>query len=157
MNPQNNPLEHSLESTWVLRATLGPVWGALTDILSWPRWWPSIQSVQKVQPGRAGGVEAVYQLNAQELRVCEVRPMELLEAHTSQVLYRCTLEQEEGHTFVHLSAWGYQGEKHFALCMSAGARGLAQHLGVQLVEVGSWNATTDQSIFPNPGSEGGAT
>lgn len=149
MRPETGmDMERSLESTWVLRASLEPVWGALSSVLSWPRWWPSIQSVQRVHPGQADGVEAVYRVNEQELRVCEIRPLELLEAHTAQVLFHCTLEQEEGHTFVHLSAWGYQGENRFAQCMSAGARGLAKHLGVQLVEVGSWNAATDRNIFP---------
>ncbi|GIW38674.1 MAG: hypothetical protein KatS3mg075_155 [Meiothermus sp.] len=138
----------SLESTWVLQVSPEPVWEALSDIPNWPRWWPSFQSVLEVQLGQRDGVEAVFRINEQELRICGVRPMELLEAHTAQVLYRCTLEQEEGHTFIHLSARGYQSEKHFAQCMSTGARGLAGHLGVRLVEVGSWNSTTDLNIFP---------
>lgn len=139
-------VEHSLESTWVLQASLGPVWAALADPLGWPRWWPNIQSVQVVQPVQAHGVEAFYRINGQELRVSEVRPLELLEGHTDAVLVRCTLEHEEGHTFVHLSVWGYDQEARFAEAMSAGARGLAKHLGVRLLEVGSWNAATDQSI-----------
>jgi hypothetical protein len=32
--------------------------------------------------------------------------------------------------------------------MSAGARGLAEHLKVRLLEVGSWDAATDQTLFP---------
>lgn len=140
--------EHTLESTWVLQASLAPVWAALADPLGWFRWWPDVQSVQVVQPGQISGVEAVYRLNGQELRICEVRPLELLECHTNSVLFRCTLEHEEGHTFVHLSAWGCRDDLRFAQAMSAGARGLAQHLGVRLLEVGSWNAATDQSIFP---------
>ncbi|MCX7782969.1 MAG: SRPBCC family protein [Meiothermus sp.] len=141
-------MEHTLESTWVLRAPLAPVWAALADPLCWPQWWLDIQSVQVVQPGQTSGVEAVYRLNGQELRVCEVRPLELLEGHTDSVLARCTLEHEEGHTFVHWSVWGYPDEARFAQAMLAGASGLAEYLGVRLLEVGSWNAATDQSIFP---------
>ncbi|WP_297854081.1 SRPBCC family protein [Meiothermus sp.] len=141
-------MERSLESTWVLRAPLAPVWAALADLLGWPRWWLGLQSAQVVQPGQANGVKAVYRLNGQELRVCEVRPLEWLEVHTESVLARCTLEHEEGHTFVHWSVWGYPDEARFAQAMQAGARGLAAHLGVLLLEVGSWNAANDQSIFP---------
>lgn len=142
-------VEHTLESTWVLRASLGEVWRALSDPERWPNWWLTIEQVTVVRAGRPDGSEALYRLlDRHELRVCEVRPLELLECHTNAVLFRCTLEHEEGHTFIHLSAWGCRDDLRFAQAMSAGARGLAQHLGVRLLEVGSWNAATDQSIFP---------
>jgi hypothetical protein len=101
-----------------------------------------------VKPGREDGVEAIYLLNGKvELRVCEVRLLEMLECHTEQVLARFTLQHEEGNTFVHVSVWGCSHEAHFAQVMSAGARGIAQHLGVRLLEVGSWSAP-DEPIFP---------
>jgi uncharacterized protein YndB with AHSA1/START domain len=141
--------ERSLESTWVVRASLEKVWAVLSDPLSWPQWWPVFQSVEVVRKGQADGLEAVYRLNGgSDLRICEVWPLVLLEAHTEQVLIHCTLEHEEGHAFIHLSAWGYDDEGRFARAMSAGAKGLAKYLGVRLLEVGSWNAATDQSIFP---------
>ena len=141
--------EHTLESTWVLRASLEKVWAVLSDPLGWPQWWPVFQTVELLRKGRADGLEAVYRLGGgPDLRICEVWPLVLLEAHTEQVLIRCTLEHEEGHTFIHLSAWGYDDEVRFAKAMSVGAKGLAAHLGVRLLEVGSWNAATDQSIFP---------
>lgn len=141
--------EYSLESTWVLQASLEQVWKTLSDPLKFPQWWSVFQTVELLQKGHTDGLEAVYRLNGgSELRICEVWPLVLLEAHTEQALFRCTLEHEEGHTLTHISAWGYSDEALFARAMSAGARGLAAHLGVQLLEVGSWNAATDQSIFP---------
>jgi hypothetical protein len=141
-------VKHSLESTWVLQAPLGLVWDNLYDPLRWPVWWPFIQQIQLLQVGKAQGLEALYAMNGQELRVCAVRAMELLEFCTEQVLARWSLEHEEGHTFVYLSMWGCFNELRFAQAMSAGAKGLAEHLGVRLLEAGSWNAATDQSIFP---------
>lgn len=147
----NNQLEteRTLESTWVVRAALDAVWRALSDPTLWPRWWPVFREVEALRPGRADGLEAVYRLNSREtLRVCEVWPLVLLEAHTQTALVRWTLEHEEGNTFVHVSVWGFGEEVRFAQVMAAGAKGLAAHLGVRLLEVGSWNAATDQSIFP---------
>ncbi len=150
MNPESQvDVEHSLESTWVLQAPIGPVWDILSDPLRWLTWWPAIEQIELVKAGQAHGVEALYRVNGEELRVCEVRPLERLECHTEQVLGRWTLQHEEGITFVHLSIWGYtQPEARFAQAMSLGAFSLSQHLGVRLLEVGSWNAATDQSIFP---------
>lgn len=149
MNPKREvDMEGTLESTWVLQAPLGQVWDNLCDPLCWSAWWPVIQQIQLVKAGKTHGVEALYCFNGEELRVCEVEPPKLLECHTARVLARWTLEYEEGHTFIHLSVWGYPDETRFAQAMSAGARGLAAHLGVRLLEVGSWNAATDQSIFP---------
>ncbi|WP_299431306.1 hypothetical protein [uncultured Meiothermus sp.] len=141
-------VEHSLESTWVLQAPLGQVWDNLCDPLCWPDWWPAIEQVERLKAGKSHGVEALYRVNGEELRVCEVRPMERLECHTTQALARWTLEYEEGHTFIHLSVWGCRDNAAFAKAMSAGARGLAEHLKVRLLEVGSWDAATDQTLFP---------
>lgn len=138
-----------MESTWVLQAPLEAVWRALSDLEGWSRWWSVIQKVEVLKPGKADGVEAVYRINRNtELRVCEMRPPEMLECHTQQALARWTLEYEEGHTFIHLSVWGYPDQTRFAQVMSAGARGLAAHLGAQLLEVGSWSAASDPSTLP---------
>ena len=141
-------VERTLEGTWVLQAPIGEVWAALSDLPNWPCWWPSVQTVQPVKPGRENGVEALYCLNGLELRVCEVRPPDKLECHTDAVLARWVLWYEEGNCFVHLSVWGYDDEARFAQAMSAGAKGLAEYLGVKLVEAGSWSAATDGPIFP---------
>jgi len=139
------PSEHSLESTWALAASLEAVWVALSDIER----WPVVASVQPVKPGRADGSEAVYRLGGKvELRVCEVKPRQSLEYHTETVLARWTLRLEEGATWVHLSAWGCNDREGFTRAMSAGARGLAQYLGVLLLEAGSWSAANDRSMFP---------
>jgi uncharacterized protein YndB with AHSA1/START domain len=141
-------VERTLESTWALQAPLGQVWSVLSDLEHWATWWPAIEKIQAVKPGREDGVEAVYLLNGKvELRVCEVRLLEMLECHTELALARFTLQYEEGNTFVHVSVWGYPFEDRFAQAMSAGARGLAKHLGVRLLEVGSWRAT-DEPLFP---------
>jgi len=143
------PGEHSLESTWALAAPLEAVWVALSDPERWPAWWPVVASVQPLKPGRADGSEAVYRLGGKvELRVCGVKPPESLEFHTETVLARWTLRFEGGTTLLHLSAWGCDDRERFAQAMSAGARGLARYLGVQLLEAGSWSAPNDRSIFP---------
>jgi uncharacterized protein YndB with AHSA1/START domain len=108
-------VEHTLESTWALQAPLEQVWGVLSDLEHWPSWWPAIEKIQVVKPGREDGVEALYLVGGKvELRVCEVRPLELLECHTERALVRVTLQHEEGNTFVHVSVWGYSNEAPFA-------------------------------------------
>ena len=140
-------VERTLESDWVVQAPIEQVWAVLSDPLRWPRWWPAALSVEVLKPGQCHGLEAVYRLNGHELRVCEVRSPDKLECHTDRVLARWVLWYEEGNTFVHLSVWGYDQEARFAQAMSAGARGLAEYLGVKLVEVGSWSAATDGAFF----------
>jgi uncharacterized protein YndB with AHSA1/START domain len=142
-------VEHTLESTWALQAPLEQVWKVLSDLGSWQVWWPAIEKIQVVRPGRDDGVEAIYLLNGNsELRVCEVRPPEMLECHTEQVLCRFTLQLEEGNTFLHVSVWGYPHEDCFRQVMSQGARGMAQHLGVRLTGAGSWRAISNEPLFP---------
>ena len=142
-------MERSLESTWVLEVGPGPIWKALSNIGHWPAWWPAIIGVELLAAGNACGEGASFRVNGKlELRVCEVMEPHLLEFHTDRVLGRWTLSEEEGLSFVHLSVWGYEGgETAFAEVMSKGAHGLAGHLGVRLVEAGSWSAASENLLF----------
>lgn len=134
---------HTLESTWALATPLEPVWQALFAAEQWPSWWPAVRSVEALEAGDEYGVGTSYSINGElKLRICEVGEPHLLEFQTPQGLARWTLHEEEGISLVHLSLWGYSDEPTFAEVMSAGATGLAQHIGVRLIEAGSWSAAT---------------
>ena len=42
------------ETTWKVRAGLGCVWGVLSDISSWPGWWPGMSRVEMSGDGLHG-------------------------------------------------------------------------------------------------------
>jgi hypothetical protein len=140
-------MEPTLESTWVLQSSLEPLWEALFAVQSWPSWWPGVGSVKTLAAGDEYGVAAVYGLNCElELRTCEVIAPHLLEFVAGPSLARWALHEEGGFSFAHLSVWRYRGpEAAFARAMQAGAWGLANHLGVRLVEAGSWSAAGDET------------
>jgi len=44
-------------SDWHLDAPIEAVWSALTDVESWPQWWPYVGSVQTLRPGKRRGAD----------------------------------------------------------------------------------------------------
>lgn len=59
--PAGTALVHhfDLVSHWRLAAPIDPVWAALANPETWPRWWPRLQAVQLVRAGGADGIGSV--------------------------------------------------------------------------------------------------
>ena len=53
-------VSYSFLTTWILDAPRAEVWDAIYAIESWPRWWRGVKSVDKLEPGDASGVGALY-------------------------------------------------------------------------------------------------
>lgn len=45
----------SLVSAWRIEATAAQVWSVMSDVESWPAWWPGIARAQVIRPGDDGG------------------------------------------------------------------------------------------------------
>jgi carbon monoxide dehydrogenase subunit G len=58
----SRPQAYEYVTEWHLEAPLETVWDALTDVESWPRWWPHVRSVHRVRRGEASGVGDVRRL-----------------------------------------------------------------------------------------------
>lgn len=55
--------DYSFLTTWLLDSPREPVWEAIYDQESWPRWWRGVESADEVQPGIEGdGVGSVSRL-----------------------------------------------------------------------------------------------
>lgn len=55
-------LHFDLVSHWHIDAPADRVWAALTDPLTWPRWWPYVRRVQTLREGDADGLGAVRRI-----------------------------------------------------------------------------------------------
>jgi uncharacterized protein YndB with AHSA1/START domain len=51
---------YSFLTTWILDAPRAAVWDAIYDVERWPAWWRGVRRVEKVDPGDALGIGAVY-------------------------------------------------------------------------------------------------
>lgn len=51
-----------LVSHWRIHAPVEHVWGALTDPLSWPQWWPGVRRVKALREGDAAGIGTVRRI-----------------------------------------------------------------------------------------------
>ena len=51
-----------LTSHWRIAAPVASVWAALTDVRSWPQWWPYVRAVEQVDSGNAEGLGAVHRI-----------------------------------------------------------------------------------------------
>ncbi|MFL6145283.1 MAG: SRPBCC family protein [Labedaea sp.] len=45
--------EYRFDSVWSVEAPPAPVFGALVDLASWPRWWPDVRAVDRVDANTA--------------------------------------------------------------------------------------------------------
>lgn len=149
-----------LRSRWRLEAPVEAVWAALTDVCGWPQWWPNLRAVEPLAAGAADGTGAVYRYLWRArlpyrlrftLQVTRVEPPLRLEgracgqldgrgvwtlaAHAgiTEVDYRWAVDLRHpllGRLAPLLGpvyAWNHHQ------VMAAGARGLAQRLGVRLL------------------------
>jgi len=55
--------EFVLVSQWRIAAPIARVWEVLNDPTGWPRWWPYVASVDKLEAGDADGVGARYRFH----------------------------------------------------------------------------------------------
>jgi len=53
---------YSFLTTWLLDSPREPVWEAIYDQESWPRWWRGVEEAEELKPGEDGGVGTVSRL-----------------------------------------------------------------------------------------------
>jgi carbon monoxide dehydrogenase subunit G len=51
--------EYSFATIWRLDAPVDAVFDTIDDSLAWPEWWPSVRSVEEVEPERPDGLGAL--------------------------------------------------------------------------------------------------
>lgn len=146
----------SLESEWVFESSLEPLWQALSDLPGWPCWWPGLGGVEMLNPGDCYGVGSLYRLvwkvgphlQSVEAQVTEVIEPHLLEIHTGGFLpgYQSWGLKEEGaYTLVHRTWMGsLEAGGNQKVLMVEAARALSEHLGLRLIECGSWTQAAPQ-------------
>jgi uncharacterized protein YndB with AHSA1/START domain len=156
------PMNHyALMTDWRLEAPVERVWEALYEVARWPQWWPYVLAVAELAPGDASGVGAVrrytwssrlpYRLSF-EMRSTIVQRPYILEGEAVGELTgrgRWTLREEGIGTAVRYD-WNVSTSRawmnalapllapafrwNHGQVMAAGARGLAGHLGVKLLQ-----------------------
>lgn len=151
---------YALTTQWRLRAPIRQVWDAIYAVESWPQWWKHVHAVTDIVPGDALGVGAVrrytwssrlpYRLTF-DMRSTVVQPPHVLVGEAVGELTgigRWTLSTDSTSTCVRYD-WQVQTGRAWmnALApimapvfrwnhgevMAAGGRGLAKHLGVELL------------------------
>jgi uncharacterized protein YndB with AHSA1/START domain len=152
---------YELVSNWILAAPIDRVWDAIYEVSAWPRWWKYVLAVDELEKGLPSGLGAVrrfrwvsalpYQLSF-SMRTTVVERPHKLEGEASGELVglgRWTLEEELGRTRVRYD-WQVETGRawmsalapvlapvfrwNHGKVMAAGARGLAEFLGVELLE-----------------------
>ena len=154
----------SLLSLWKLEAPIDRVWGALHDTAAWPQWWRYVARVVPLNSGGANGEggrwhlvwrTALFYSLAFEACVIRVQPPHMLDAEARGELQgsgRWRLSETGGITEARYH-WDVSTTKpwmnamaplltpvfhwNHERVMAAGARGLAQHLGVRLLRAES--------------------
>ena len=51
---------YSFLTTWIVDAPREDVWDAIYELERWPEWWRGVRSVEKLEPGDADGIGALY-------------------------------------------------------------------------------------------------
>ncbi|HTT40420.1 MAG TPA: SRPBCC family protein [Burkholderiales bacterium] len=151
----------SLVTVWELEAALERVWEAIYRAEDWPRWWPYVERVVKLQEGDGNGVGAVRRLTWRtrlpyritfETRATHVEKPFRLEGEAMGELAgtgRWTLSHSGTVTTVRYD-WNVRATKPWMArlaplarpifewnhngVMRAGGEGLARHLGVRLLQ-----------------------
>jgi len=153
-------MEYALVSHWHLAAPIDRVWTALFAADEWPRWWKYVRAVHEMKQGDANGVGAVrnytwssklpYDLSFQ-MRVSAVKHPVFMEGvatgqlsgvgrwhlapegDTTRVRYEWTVQTTKPwmNLLAPLMAPAFRWNHNQV--MAEGARGLARHLGVELL------------------------
>ncbi|HTP46075.1 MAG TPA: SRPBCC family protein [Casimicrobiaceae bacterium] len=152
--------EYALVTHWHLRAPIDRVWDAIYGVEDWPRWWRFVEAVVALQKGDANGVGAVrrftwtsrlpYALTF-EMRSSVVERPTFMEGTASGELtglgrWRLAPEGESTRvryewTVVATKSWmnllapllAPAFRWNHGQVMAEGGRGLARHLGVELL------------------------
>ena len=154
---------YALTTHWQLGAPVERVWEALVAVEDWPRWWRYVRAVVELEPGDAAGVGSLrrytwssrlpYRLSF-EMRTTAMQRSRLIEGEAQGDLNgrgRWTLSPAAGGSLVRYD-WTVATDKAWmnALApllapvfawnhdqvMHEGGRGLARHLGVELLRFG---------------------
>ena len=151
---------YALVTRWQLRAPIERVWDALSKPEDWPRWWRYVKGVKEIEKGDARGVGALrrytwstrlpYDLSFNMRTTAIVRPTymegiaqgelngkgvwrlaESGDATSVQYEWTVTTDKPWMNLFAPLLApvfaWNHNQ------VMEEGARGIARHLGVELI------------------------
>ena len=80
-------MAYEYHSHWVLRAPIETVWVALTEVETWPQWWPYVRQVRTLRRGDASGLGALRRIDwasrlpygfTLDVECTEVRRLQLL-------------------------------------------------------------------------------
>ena len=87
--------EFRLTTVWCFEAPVQPVWDAIHDSTSWPRWWKNVEAVRELQAGGTDGLGAVHRYTWKgvlpyrviiDVRVTRVAPLVALEGEARGAL-----------------------------------------------------------------------
>lgn len=160
--------EYRFETQWTFLAPVEQVWAALTRPQDWPSWWPNLAKVESLEPGDSRGIGSLqryhwktqlpYRLNF-AMRTTQIVEHKLLEGQAKgelEGLGRWTLEQDGVYCHVQY-LWIVRTHKPWMnllapllrpafvwnhdQVMKQGGLGLAQYLGVALIEAPSREVT----------------
>ena len=153
--------QYTLVTRWHLAAPIERIWAALTRPGEWPSWWRYVKAVEEIEKGDADGIGAVrrftwssrlpYELSF-SMRTTALRRPNFLEGAASGELNgtgRWRLSESSAGTRAEYE-WSVDTGKRWmnvlapvlapvfkwnhGQVMREGARGLARHLGVELLE-----------------------
>jgi uncharacterized protein YndB with AHSA1/START domain len=84
--------EYRFTTIWRFDAPLQPVWDAIHDPASWPRWWKNVVDVVEIEAGASDGIGALHRYTwkgklpyrvAFDMRVTRIEPLVVLEGEAS--------------------------------------------------------------------------
>jgi len=148
-------------TVWRLKTPLAPVWASVNDYEHWPAWWKGVEQVDIVRRGAADGVGTFakevwksalpYRLRF-DITVTKVIPMQVIEVSSDGALRGTGIMRfsTEGDETVVRFDWDVDTTEwwmnliapiaaplfrwNHAVIMNWGAKCLAQHLNVELVQ-----------------------
>ncbi len=152
--------EYHFFTTWDLEAPVQTVWEAISDALSYPRWWKYVAEVSELEPGPPDGIGGLYLYRWKtalpytldfEMRPTRREPPFLMEGTAKGELDgvgRWELKEMDGFTRVTYD-WRVRTKKPWMnllaplarpafgwnhdVIMKEGGRALAERLGVRLL------------------------
>ena len=152
--------EYAFLTTWLLDSPRQPVWEAIHDQESWPRWWRGVEVAEEIRAGQDGDVGSVARMVWKsllpyrvefEVTTTQVDRPNLLEGHAIGELEgvgRWRLYEEDGVTAV-LYEWNVRTTKPWMnrlapvlrpafewnhdWVMARGGEGIARLLGCRLL------------------------